>query len=287
MNINNLIHEYLGYSKRYKTEGTHRFNMSESRAIKLALDYLKITDTDQLNRDTTDDLVDYFKNKTQKKNSKINSTISWLYRVFRHFDITTDLPKQRKLFNDTINFKPIQQSERKRILKHVYGLDSDVGNNLSYQIAIFLMLESGVRSNELLNIKIENVDLKQQSIYLDKTKNGKPRTVYFNDLSDSYIRHMLSKRKRGYLLWNFIRDERFNKRALDYLIYKLKKELAIQKLSCHMFRKTFATELNRNGCPVTTIMKLLGHTTIEMTMIYLEINDDKIAKDYMRYYPEF
>lgn len=54
-----------------------------------------------------------------------------------------------------------------------------------------------------------------------------------------------------------------------------------------MFRKTFATELSKNGCPVTTIMKLLGHTTIEMTMVYLEINDDKISKDYKKYMPHF
>ncbi|MDX9692075.1 MAG: site-specific integrase [Acholeplasmataceae bacterium] len=287
MEIKHLITQYLEYSKRYKTEGTHRFNLSESRAIILALDYLKISTVDDLNEFTVDNLVDYFKTKTQKKNSKINSTISWLYRVLRYFEIKSNLPKQRKLYNDTINFKPIQIDERKKILEYIMMLNSDVGNNLSYQLVIFLMFESGVRSNELLNIKIENVDLNQQTIYLDKTKNGKPRTVYFNNLSHPFIVKMLSKRKRGYLLWNFIRNERFNKRALDYLIFKLKNVLSIQKLSAHMFRKTFATELNKNGCPVTTIMKLLGHTTIEMTMIYLEINDDKIAKDYMRYYPEF
>lgn len=287
MNLMDLIENYLEYSKRYKTDGTHRFNITESRAIILALKYLNIVTVEDLNEYTVDHLVDYFKTKTQKKNSKINSTISWLYRVLRHFEIKTELPKQRKLFNDTINFKPIQNDERKKILQYIYGLNSQIGNNLTYQVVIFLMLESGVRSNELLNIKVENIDLHQQAIYLDKTKNGKPRTVYFNALSQPYLKMLLGKRKRGYLLWNFIRNERFNKRALDYLIYKIKKVLGIQRLSAHMFRKTFATELNKNGCPVTTIMKLLGHTTIEMTMIYLEINDDKIAKDYIRYYPEF
>lgn len=287
MKISELITNYLDFSKRYKTEGTHRFNISESRAISKALYYLSIDQVSQLDENTVDKLVDYFKMKTNKKNSKINSTISWLYRVLRHYEVKSDLPKQKKLFNDTVNFKPIHQTERKKILQYVYNLDSDVGNNLSYQVAIFLMLESGVRSNELLNIKIENINLTEQAVYLDKTKNGKPRTVYYNQLTNPFINHMLLKRKRGYLLWNFIKDERFNKRALEYLIHKIKKQLAIQKLSCHMFRKTFATELNKSGCPVTSIMKLLGHTTIEMTMIYLEINDDKISKDYMRYYPEF
>lgn len=287
MNLIDLIENYLDYSKRYKTEGTHRFNITESRAILLALKDLNIVSVEDLNDSTLDKLVDYFKKKTQKKNSKINSTVSWLYRVLRHYEIKSNLPKQRKLFNDTINFKPIQIDERKKIIQYIYGLNSEIGNNLIYQVSIFVMIESGVRSNELLNIKVENVDLQQQAIYLDKTKNGKPRTVYFNTLSMPFIKILVSKRKRGYLLWNFIRNERFNKRALDYLIYKLKKVLGIQRLSAHMFRKTFATELNKNGCPVTTIMKLLGHTTIEMTMIYLEINDDKIAKDYKIFYPEF
>jgi len=279
--------KYLDYSFRYKTDGTHKFNLSESRAILKALDYLDLNDTDDFNEDTIDNLVDYFKTKTEKKNSKINSTVSWLYRVLRFHDLVHLLPKQRKLYNDTVNFKPVYEEERKRILKYMYDLNSDVGNNLSYQLAIFLMLETGVRSNELLNIKIDNVNLVEQAIYLDKTKNGKPRTVYFNRLAEPYIKIMLKKRKRGYLLYNFLRDERFNKRALDYLIHKIKVDLSIQKLSCHMFRKTFATELSKNGCPVTTIMKLLGHTTIEMTMVYLEINDDKISKDYKKYVPYF
>lgn len=287
MNIKELIDNYLDFSKRYKTAGTHRFNECESRAILNALDYLKIYDTDDFKKGTVDNLVDYFKTMTQKKNSKINSTVSWLYRVLRFHDIVHLLPKQRKLYNDTVNFKPIYEQDRKRILKYIYNLDSDVGNNLSYQLAIFLMIETGVRSNELLNIRIDNINLSEQAIYLDKTKNGKPRTVYFNVLSEPYIKLMLKKRKRGFLLHNFIRDERFNKRTLDYLIYKIKKDLKINKLSCHMFRKTFATELNKNGCPVTTIMKLLGHTTIEMTMVYLEINDDKISKDYKKYMPHF
>lgn len=287
MEIKNLISQYLEYSKRYKTDGTHRFNLSESRAIILALEYLNLNETSQFDTFTVDNLVDYFKTKTQKKNSKINSTISWLYRVLRHYEIKTDLPKQRKLYNDTVNFKPIQIEERRKILKYISSLQSSTGNNLSYQVCILLMLETGVRSNELLNIRIENIDLNQQSIYLDKTKNGKPRTVYFNKLSEPFIKKLIKIRKRGFLLWNFIRNERFNKRALDYLVFKLKRTLCITNLSAHMFRKTFATELNKSGCPVTTIMKLLGHTTIEMTMIYLEVNDDKIAKDYMRYYPHF
>ena len=57
------------------------------------------------------------------------------------------------------------------------------------------------------------------------------------------------------------------------------------KIHCHRLRKTFATKLLKMGCPITTIQKLLGHTDIKMTMIYLEIDNTMLEMHYNEYYP--
>jgi len=53
----------------------------------------------------------------------------------------------------------------------------------------------------------------------------------------------------------------------------------------HRLRKTFATQLLKMGCPLPTIQRLLGHSDIKMTMIYLDIDMLLINKDYSIYYP--
>ena len=57
------------------------------------------------------------------------------------------------------------------------------------------------------------------------------------------------------------------------------------RIHAHRLRKTFATRLLKKGCPVTTIQKLLGHTDIKMTMIYLDIDNTMIENDYFNFYP--
>lgn len=52
-------------------------------------------------------------------------------------------------------------------------------------------------------------------------------------------------------------------------------ELAEMNLSCHKLRHTFATMLLKNGVDIRVVKELLGHSSIETTMIYTHVNDDQ------------
>ena len=58
--------------------------------------------------------------------------------------------------------------------------------NLRNILIILLLSDTGVRMNELRHIKLRNVNLDNNSIYLDFTKTGKPRYVFFTDISVPY-----------------------------------------------------------------------------------------------------
>lgn len=47
------------------------------------------------------------------------------------------------------------------------------------------------------------------------------------------------------------------------------------KLSCHKLRHSFATMLLRNNVDIRVVKELLGHASIETTMIYTHINDEQ------------
>jgi integrase len=82
----------------------------------------------------------------------------------------------------------------RRIPPDIYGKEQEQW----LQQAAGLVISLGVRRGELLSITVPDVDLQRRQVALKKTKNGKPRTVYINDLALAVFESMgLGERKRG------------------------------------------------------------------------------------------
>jgi len=61
-----------------------------------------------------------------------------------------------------------------------------------------------------------------------------------------------------------------------------------KKITFHLARHTFATVVTlKNGVPIETISKMLGHTKISTTKIYAEVDDEKIKNDMERVERQF
>lgn len=147
-----------------------------------------------------------------------------------------------------------------------------------------LLLDTGVRQSELLDIEIEKIDFNENSIYLTRTKTRLARTVFFTHLTKSLIiKYINIDPKRQYLLWNYISYQKFNYRNLEWVMKKIKSDLHLKKLNARMFRHAMATALAENGCDIYTIQKILGHTDISTTEIYLHMSLKKTKNDYNMY----
>lgn len=285
MKITKLIDEYLLRTKLYRTKGTFEYYSKVSRSLIRALDFIDVSTVSDLNRDTQVKILLYFKEQTKKKNSQINADISFLYTVLRYGNIEHELTPFQKLPDDTTSFRTINNNVLKRMIVFLQSLDLNESNNLSWVLSIYLMLETGVRMNELLNLKSINVDLLSNTIVLEKTKNGRKRVVFFDVLSKDLLRTVLSK-KHEYLIWNYNMNQRMKRHSLFHFFNYLDDHIETDtKITAHRLRKTFATRLLKAGCPLTTIQKLLGHTDIRMTMKYLEVDAAMLEKDYFDFYP--
>lgn len=283
--IKTLVKDYLNMVLIYRTKGTYQYYTKVSRSILRALKfngYKYITD---LSKESQTKLILYFINETKKKNSQINADMSFFYTVLNHSKVEHNMTPFVKLKDDTTPFRAIDDITLKELVKWTKNLNIEESNNLSWSLTILLMLETGVRMNELLNIKINNVDLTTNTIILETTKSGKTRVVFFDILSRDLIIQAISKNNE-YLIWNYNKGEKMKRAGLFYFFNIIDRELKPnQKITSHRLRKTFATRLLKNGCSLTTIQKLLGHGDIKMTMKYLEIDRAMIETDYFKYYP--
>ena len=151
---------------------------------------------------------------------------------------------------------------------------------------ILLLLRTGMRIGELLNCRLEDIDLAEQKILIyqsEKTSAG--RVVYYSEDAQQAL-----------LAWLRVHDP--DKQQLFYghkdkpLCYEAARSIfrkCLQKAglqysgySLHCLRHTFATDLLNATMPLECLRELLGHSSMEITRRYARLSDKTREQEYFR-----
>lgn len=145
------------------------------------------------------------------------------------------------------------------------------------------LLSSGLRINELGNLKHEDVDFDKLIVHVKNGKGGKDRTVFITPVAKKYILKYLAwnKHKSEYVFTSRL-DGRYNNNSFGEVMRDMSKRCDIH-IHPHRFRRTLATDLARKGMPIQEIQKLLGHSKISTTQGYIETSIDKVESSYRQY----
>ncbi len=153
--------------------------------------------------------------------------------------------------------------------------------------ALFLMLlHTGMRIGELLNVKVTDIILSERKImlYLGE-KNLEGRVVYYSDDADRALRQWLAVRKpeKEYLFYGTTRNSLCYVQAwLKMRDYLKKANLDHKGYSPHSLRHTFATNMLNAGLRLEVLQQLLGHKHIEMTLQYARLSDMTRETEYFK-----
>ena len=156
---------------------------------------------------------------------------------------------------------------------------------------MLLLIDTGMRIQECLNIKINDVKFKDSRIVLDKTKNRTPRIVGINEITKAELKRFLGMCMKDcdrdeYLFQN--QDgEQLKKRTIQENIKKYGQQAKIKdvRVSPHTFRHTFAINYIKNGGSTASLRAVLGHLTIETVEKYLYWSDSEIVEQNIKYSP--
>ena len=152
---------------------------------------------------------------------------------------------------------------------------------------ILLLLDTGIRNEELCNIKLHDVDRRNQRIYI-MGKGSRERHVPFSSRTHQAIWRYLTLRPDAQMnepLFLLENDRGFNRHRLLDLIQTIGARAFVQDVTIHRFRHSFAIEYLRNGGDPYTLQRLLGHSTLDMVKRYLAIVQADIEKAHRRASP--
>jgi len=149
--------------------------------------------------------------------------------------------------------------------------------NLRDKIIFYLGIDCGLRRQEFINLNWEDINFDENSISIKNSKGRKNRIVYFNrNLRELlYLYRKLSGKYIGVLIRG-VHGKRITKCSLQNIISRIFKESKTYRknLTLHSLRHTYAERLRRKGVDLPTISKLLGHSRLDTTDIYLHVNKD-------------
>ena len=159
-------------------------------------------------------------------------------------------------------------------------------DNIRDRALILLLLRTGMRIGELLNVKLSDIVLSEQKIliYLGE-KNYQGRVVYYSDDADRALRQWLQIRKKNkdFLFYSPSRPTLCYVSAWNIMRKYLKLTGFLHKgYSLHCLRHTFATDMLNAGLRLEVLQQLLGHRSIEVTRRYARLSDITREAEYFK-----
>lgn len=150
---------------------------------------------------------------------------------------------------------------------------------------IELLISTGMRVGELVNLNISNLNFEDRSCIV-LGKGNKEREVYFDAKTKLHLKEYISKRNdNNDALFVSLREphQRLSISGIELIVRNLGVNTNINKVHPHKFRRTLATMAIDKGMPVEQVQKLLGHVKIETTMHYAMVNQSNVKISHRRY----
>lgn len=141
------------------------------------------------------------------------------------------------------------------------------------KLIVYLLLYTGVRVSELVGIRIVDIDFLTSQLIVANGKGGKRREIGLRqDVLHLIREYMKDERSESvfhhsdYLLVSQ-RSEKMHRDAVRDWLAKVSEEVGF-KLHPHKFRRSFASRLLKRGVDLTTVSKICGHSSVQVTARY-------------------
>lgn len=248
------------------------------RAIIALLDDVGKKISDITTNDIRYHLAMYQKNRSVSKVT-IDNKRRYLSAFFTWLTTEEYIPKNpmlriKKVKQDKKIKKPFSDKELERI--------REAAKSKRDKAIVEFLLSTGCRVSEVVNLDLEHINFaKNECIVMGK--GNKERKVYISEKSMYYLTEYISSRTdMNPSLFVNKRGKRLKKQGIEDMLKKIGKSAGVNKVHPHRFRRTFATNALNKGMPIQHVQRLMGHKSLDTTMIYCTLDDDSIKLEHKK-----
>lgn len=168
-------------------------------------------------------------------------------------------------------------------------------DNPKHKLVIDVLLYTGVRVSEMINLKWKDVDFQKRVIQVKSLKKRSDKEVIrkipiseelFKTFT-TYLRDCPKLQADHYIFTSPSKEnEPLRRETINWILKSVAKKHNITPAYPHKFRHTFATNMRRTGSELHTISSLLGHENYNTTLIYSHITEEEKEEAFVRAYKE-
>ena len=235
---------------------------------------------------TTEDLRKYLSEYKEENNSSL-TTIDNMRRIFSSFFAW--LEDENYIVKSPA--RRIHRVKTAKIMKNTFS-DENIEqmrdlckNDIRNLVLIELLLTTGMRVGELVNLNISDINFEERSCIV-LGKGNKQREVYFDAKTKIHLQEYLENRNDNEIALFVSKNkphQRLSISGIELIIRNIGKNINIDKAYPHKFRRTLATMAIDKGMPIEQVQKLLGHVKIETTMHYAMVNQNNVMISHRKY----
>lgn len=279
MNIHGQVKSYLEYCK-YRKELDDKTLKAYRIDLRQFFDFINLDEPQKRN---IEDYITYLhKTYKQKTIKRKLASIRAFYNYLEAEEFMTESPFRKikvKFREEVVLPRIIMREEIESLLNHMYGTVNKA-EKYSFGLRDIAIVETffatGARVYEISNIKRECIDLNTGLICL-KGKGNKERYIQIGSkevlelLKKYYESNVQAISESGYFFVNS-RGGRFTEQSIRIMLKKYTAKAGInRRITPHMFRHSVATFLIEEDVDISYVQKILGHSSIKTTQIYIHV----------------
>lgn len=281
--------EYSKFIRGYSDETIRRYK----QAISLFQKMEAIASVEEIDDKKT---RDFFLRGRTERNWEPNSFITFHKSIVVFFRWCVEQGYLEKNYADDIEMPKVHKKlppkltkqQALRILEVVYNYPYDYTYLRYRNHAIFSMfIFVGLRKRELLNLKLADVDLQNMSVFIREGKGGKDRIVPISStLAESLARYLTERGRLKKTCPEFFtslnRNSGFTETGMKRLAVKMAAASGVA-FTIHKLRHTFATLMLEGGCDIYSLSRMMGHSDIKTTTIYLAATAEHLRSQMVKH----
>jgi integrase/recombinase XerD len=135
-----------------------------------------------------------------------------------------------------------------------------------------LMLHCGLRLSEVTNLRPSNINLTKGKLRVESGKGNKDRDLAIPDYLTDLLEKWRNLRPQGDYFFSTLKGKKLSDRYVQNMVKRYSRKAGIAKnISPHTLRHTYATQYYRQTKDIETLRRILGHSDISTTTIYINL----------------